>query len=411
MTTYYEQDINGCLTAAIGDNGLSDPELSEAHDAAALPFLRLPALTDDLGDCQMIVDCLKEGSDDIVILGVGGSSLGAQTLAQLTGFGTPGFRWDAGAPRVHFLDNLDGHTMTRLAVSKSGSTAETMMQVYAAATAMKEAGMGEGAWKQFAAIVTPGNNPLRNLAEGKGLPVIEHNPAIGGRFTVLSNVGMVPAMIMGLDPKRIRAGAASVMETVLDGRPAREVAPALGAATVIGLEKDKAKNISVLMPYTDRLHLFAYWYRQLWGESLGKEGNGSTPMNALGPVDQHSQLQIYLDGPDDKFHTVMMTKCAGTGPLVDGNIVDDARVVYLENKCIGDLVDAEQRATADTLINNKKPTRIMRIDDVTEESMGALLMHYMLETVISGHLLGIDPFDQPAVEEGKILARRYLGEM
>ncbi len=162
------------------------------------------------------------------------------------------------------------------------------------------------------------------------------------------------------------------------------------------------------MPYVDRLADFGLWYRQLWAESLGKNGTGTTPIRAVGTVDQHSQLQLYLAGPADKMFTVVMLDCAGTGATVDAGLAADEALGYLRGRTMGDLMDAEQRATAETLARNGRPTRLIRLASLDEAVMGGLMMHFMLETIISAHLLGVDPFDQPAVEEGKVLTRRYL---
>ena len=163
------------------------------------------------------------------------------------------------------------------------------------------------------------------------------------------------------------------------------------------------------MPYCDRLGYFGFWYRQLWAESLGKGGNGTTPVRAMGTVDQHSQLQLYLGGAPDKMFTVLILDTAGKGkPIAPASLGGDKALAYLENQSLGDLLLAEAEATAVTLVKNGRPTRIMRIATLDERVMGALMMHYMLETMFAAHLLGVDAFDQPAVEEGKILTRQYL---
>jgi glucose-6-phosphate isomerase len=165
------------------------------------------------------------------------------------------------------------------------------------------------------------------------------------------------------------------------------------------------------MPYIDRLAHFGLWFRQLWAESLGKEGKGTTPVRAMGTVDQHSQLQLYLAGPRDKMFTLVALDTAGQGETVAVDLAGDRELAYLAGRRMGDLLDAEQRATATSLIRNGRPTRIFRLTQLNERSLGALLMHFMLETIIAADLLGVNAFDQPAVEEGKILAREYLGRM
>ena len=162
------------------------------------------------------------------------------------------------------------------------------------------------------------------------------------------------------------------------------------------------------MPYVDRLAEFGLWFRQLWAESLGKDGKGTTPINALGAVDQHSQLQLYLDGPDDNMFTIIMMSHAGKGPLIDPVFANDDALTHLAGKSVGDLMEAEQWGTARALIQNNKPTRVIQLERLDETTLGALMMHFMLETIITAHLFSVDPFRQPAVEEGKLLVRQFL---
>lgn len=401
-------------------------KLRAAHQANSLALLQLPARRDDLAPARDIAAHLSKDTSDLIVLGTGGSSLGAQALVQLTGWGTPGFVTPEGRPRLHFFDNLDALTMaaalktmdlrtTRfLSISKSGGTAETLMQTLAAMSVLERAGGGKYMKHHFAVLTEPAKNgvpnPLRKLAGERDFPVADHDPAVGGRFSALTNVGLLPAILAGLDPVAIREGAAQVLAPVLDGAPASDVAPALGAGLAVTLAEDHGIAMNVLLAYADRLEKFALWYRQLWAESLGKNGKGTTPIRALGPVDQHSQLQLYLAGPRDKWTTVLMTAAAGTGPDIAPEVAGDAFAEFAGRK-IGDLVDAEQRATADTLAANGHPVRTIRLDKLDERTMGALLMHFMLETILAAHLMGVDPYDQPAVEEGKILAKNYLGTM
>ena len=163
-----------------------------------------------------------------------------------------------------------------------------------------------------------------------------------------------------------------------------------------------------MIAYADKLEKFAKWYVQLWAESLGKNGKGTTPIAALGPVDQHSQLQLFIAGPRDKLFTVLTTGVAGKGPVIDAELARRAGEADFAGKTIGDLVAAQGRATAETLAKNGCPVRTFHLDVIDETSLGELLMHFMLETIIAAHLLGVDAFDQPAVEEGKVLAKKYL---
>jgi len=171
---------------------------------------------------------------------------------------------------------------------------------------------------------------------------------------------------------------------------------------------ERGLGIAALMLYADRLTVFGRWFVQLWAESLGKNGTGTTPIAAVGPADQHSQLQLFLDGPRDKLFTVVQLDVAHKGPRLSDAIASDPLIGYLAGKSIGDLVDCEQRATVETLARAGRPVRTMHVGELNERSLGALFMHFMLETIIMGSLIGVDVFDQPAVEEGKVLARDYL---
>ena len=184
------------------------------------------------------------------------------------------------------------------------------------------------------------------------------------------------------------------------------LAAAVGAALAVALAPKYP--ISVMMAYADRLERFTRWYVQLWAESLGKDGKGTTPLAALGPVDQHSQLQLYIAGPRDKLFTILTADAASQGPRIAADLAQLAGEPDFAGKAIGDLVAAQGRATAETLARNGCPVRALHLDRIDERHAGELLMHFMLETIIAAHLIGVDPFDQPAVEEGKILAKKYL---
>jgi glucose-6-phosphate isomerase len=250
---------------------------------------------------------------------------------------------------------------------------------------------------------------LRALLAPYGVPFLDHHTGVGGRFSVLTNVGLLPARAAGLDINAVRAGAAAALAPVLNGAAPDKVPSAVGAAlSVAAAESDK--NISVMMAYADRLERTTAWWVQLWSESLGKDGKGTTPVRALGPVDQHSQLQLHLGGPKDKLFTVVTVDCAGTGPKLDKALAERAGEPGFAGKAVGDLVAAQGRATADTLAKNGRAVRTIHLGVLDERSLGEFLMHFMLETVIASKLFGVDAFDQPAVEEGKILAKKYLAE-
>jgi glucose-6-phosphate isomerase len=293
-----------------------------------------------------------------------------------------------------------------IAISKSGTTAETLSQFLVLLPRLGEA-LGPSVGEAIVAITEPGDNPLRRLTTRLGATVLDHDPGIGGRYSVLSLVGLLPALIAGLDAQAVRRGAAGVWRRLL--AEGTDSPPAVGAALAVAAARAGLSQ-TVLMPYADRLAEFGLWFRQLWAESLGKGGNGTTPIRAVGTVDQHSQLQLYLGGPRDKLYTVITVPSAGVGRRIDRALADDSRLGYLVGHGLGDLFAAEARATYETLARNGRPTRLIALERLDEEVMGALFMHFMLETILTARLIGVDPFDQPAVEEGKVLARRYLSD-
>jgi glucose-6-phosphate isomerase len=251
-------------------------------------------------------------------------------------------------------------------------------------------------------------NGLRALLASLGVPMLDHHTGIGGRFSCLTNVGLLPAIARGLDARKVRAGAREVVDAMLAAKHPRDFAPAVGAATAVALAKEKGIRTIVMMPYADRLGRFADWFVQLWAESLGKGGEGTAPIPAIGPVDQHSQLQLFMDGPPEFYLTVIRARTAGSGPVVDPDMAKTAGVGFLAGKSVGDVVDAQAHAITEALAQAGRPVRTIDIDRLDERTIGALLMHFMIETILAGRLLGIDPFDQPAVELAKILTRERL---
>jgi len=363
--------------------------------------------SDDIDAAHRVADALSADSSAILVLGIGGSSLGGQALKDLA---------PPGKPEVVFLDNPDPVTYERalktadlrstrfVAISKSGGTPETLAQTLVATDALRTAGYGGALTRHFVVITEPKDSPLRRFAASVGCPVLDHPTGIGGRYSVLSMVGVLPALLLGLDPQALRAGARAVLERAqAPGSP-----PALGAAQHRALDREGLLRESVLWCYGDRLKTFGPWWRQLWGESLGKDGKGSTPVTVLGPVDQHSQLQLFLDGPGGALFTLIDCATEGQGPVIPADEANRLSLSYLAGRRLGDLVGAEARATAESLARRGRPVRRITVDRLDERALGALFMQFMLETILMGKLMGIDPFDQPAVEEGKILARKYL---
>jgi glucose-6-phosphate isomerase len=378
-----------------------------------LALRRSLSRTDDLVDARPVVDFLLDGTTDVVVLGVGGSSLGAQTLSQLGWWGTQGYAAESGRPRLHFPDNLDSATLARMlqrldfrttrfhVVSKSGTTAEVLLQLLCIIDALETS--GNKLSLHFTGEAEPGSNPVRSILSAIGAPMLEHDPALGGRYTAFSTVGLVPAMLVGLDATAIRAAGREAFEAAMLGKPdAAEGAALSVAARDIGLSQ------SVLWVYSDRLERLSKWWRQLWAESLGKGGKGTTPVDALGPVDQHSQLQLYLDGPPDKLFTVIDVPAFG-GVTASEKWARTHGLSHFAGRDPAIVTAAQVDATVETLRIHDRPVRRLSMSgDLNEARLGALMMHFILETLVAARLWEVDPFGQPAVEEGKRLTRQYL---
>lgn len=388
----YVQSLKGCASRApLPHGGDLLERFRKAYRAGELAPLALAEQETDVEAYRIAIEPML-GFDDVLILGTGGSSLGGQALYALS---------RQQKPRLHFIDNIDPTTFETLfqrinpqttgvvAISKSGSTVETLMQVLVCLKRLTH----------FLVITEPTANPLRTLAGQQKWPCLDHPTVVGGRYSCFSVVGLISALLAGLDVVAFRRGAKSVLHHHLEN-----LTPAalLGAQTAFRL-KQQGKTLSVMMPYSDQLRLLSSWYCQLWAESLGKGRQGTTPISALGTVDQHSQLQLYLDGPKDKFFTLIGAQWKGQGDRIDSTLIPE-----FTGKTMGDLFYAEQMATYETLMRNQCPVRLITVDKIDEATLGELMMHFMIETIFMSYLEGVNAFDQPAVEEGKRLAREYL---
>jgi glucose-6-phosphate isomerase len=377
-----------------------------------LELLSIPAATADLKEAAKAAAPIANYAKTVAVLGIGGSSLGGQALTALKRHA---------APQVEFHDNPDPFSWDKalkrfdlkkthfVAISKSGGTAETLMQVLTAADALEKKGVKNLA-KHFTIITESHKSALADFADSIGAARLDHPLGVGGRYSVLTMVGALPALLMGIDVKKLRAGAAAVLAETLAAKNPAEAPAATGAALHQALAGEGRLATTVLWPYADQLSVFGGWWKQLWAESLGKDGKGSAPLSVLGPVDQHSQLQLFRDGPGTALYTIISVDTKGKGPAAPKARAKKLGLDYLAGKRLGDLVDAEARATAQTLFKNGRPVRVIHTAKADEFSFGALMMHFMLETILMGRLMGVDPFDQPGVEEGKVLARQYLAQ-
>jgi glucose-6-phosphate isomerase len=347
-----------------------------------------------------------------VVFGIGGSSLGGETLVRCLGNRRHPVRFYDNIDPVTLaeLDHTDWSDTALLVISKSGETAETLAQFLGLLPHLEER-LGPRLREHVTVITENPAGALAAIAGELGLEIIAH-PPVGGRFSVLSVVGLLPAAIAGVDLTALVGGARRMAECC--SADSLEDNPAFFQAAAQFLHAERGRHICVMMPYVDRLRPLGLWYRQLWAESLGKRdrqgrARGLTPALAMGVTDQHSQLQLYLDGPDDKQYTLLADPALrAEGARVPDRFARLPAVQPLSDHTLGELLLAEYRATRESLTRHARPNRTLTLNTRDPAALGALILLLELETVAVAELYGIDAFDQPAVEEGKLLARRYL---
>ncbi|AEF97265.1 glucose-6-phosphate isomerase [Methanotorris igneus] len=360
----------------------------------------------DLGNYDEIKKYMEE-FDYILIIGMGGSILGTEAIHE----GINGLYYNEhGFPKVYFLDNSDPEKTCRVlnlidlektlifVVSKSGNTLETLANFSIIKNILEK--KVKNYEKNIIAITNGGY--LKKLAEKGGYILFNIPENVSGRYSVFSDVGLAPLSCLGINIKELISGA-KIMDKLCKKEDVFEN-PALMSATIHYLMYKKRKNISVIMPYAERLYKFGMWYRQLWAESLGKDGIGQTPLVSLGAKDQHSLLQLYMDGPKDKIVTFIRVN----------TFSEDIKTEYGEGNLnmhnLSEIINSEQLATEMSLTNHKVPNVKIILEELNETTLGMLLYMYEMQTAFSGELFGVNSFDQPAVEEEKKLTWRLLEE-
>ncbi len=367
--------------------------------------------------------------DNILVLGIGGSALGglAVTEALLKPY------WNLlspeqrkGLPRIFFLDNIDPDSMNGLldildlkktlvnVITKSGSTAETMSQ-YMIIKDRLERELGDNYRRNIVATTDKKVGVLRQLADQEGYKTFVVPDDVGGRFSVFSAVGLVPFALVGLDIDQIMNGIKD-MDLALKNTDIHQNIAAQGALIQYLLDTKKGKNLSVMMPYSSRLKYVSDWFVQLWAESLGKEYNnngdkvniGPTPIKALGATDQHSQIQLYNEGPNNKVITFIRVENFDT-MLEIPKILEYTGIGYLGGKTINDLINAEADSTRVALADYSRPTMTISLERIDEYNIAQLLYMLEVQTAIAGELYNIDTFSQPGVEQAKNYTYALMG--
>ena len=358
---------------------------------------------DDLKEIKDFSNFINDNFKKLYVIGIGGSSLGAKTLLSLK------FQ-----DKVEILENIDSHTLEHifnnidfensafLMISKSGKTIECISQTLILMKMVEEKLGSNAIGKHFFFLTENKDSPLTQLAKEFNAKTLEHSNCIGGRFSYLSNVGLIPACIAGLNIEEIRLGAIDTMEYLFNDTD--------NSITEACAKQDELYNNgvigSVVMPYIDRLKKLTEWYRQLWAESLGKNSFGILPIDAIGTIDQHSQLQLYMDGPRNLFFT-FITKESDKNSLTIEKSYNNG-FDYLVGKNLDDIINIEADSTVEVLNRRNLPVRTIKIKELNERCLSQLMMQYMIETIVVGKMNNINPFGQPDVEERKILAHQML---
>ncbi len=434
------------LTSRVGDGGVDPARLSgelsdrfgEVHrdveqrrEEGEMGFFRLPYEVDTRRQVQEVADSFGQWFEAVVVVGIGGSSLGARAVAEAL----RGSLWNERSsearehfPRLYFLENADPDTTSELlahldlrrtlfnVISKSGSTAETMAQFLVVEEALRGV-MEEDQLRGHLLFTTdPDAGVLRALANDRGIPALAVPPQVGGRFSVLSPVGLLPAAVVGTDLEELLGGAAE-MEELCRSEKLPENPAGLLATLLHTAHTEDGRSIHVFMPYGDRLRALGLWFQQLWGESLGKardrEGRmvntGPTPLAALGAVDQHSLLQLLMEGPQDKAVTFLRVGRREAPVPIPRSHPGQPALAYLGGHTLEALLDTELRATGEALRRAGRPSLVLEIESLDARALGALFMLLQIATVYAGGLYGVDPLDQPGVELGKELTYGLLG--
>jgi len=436
-------DYNNMMESAIGGQGVTDaqvkaelPRMKQAFDTVTanrgkgwqewteLPYTPEEELTAMIKDCEEV----RAAAESFVVLGIGGSALGplsaATALLHFRHNELP--RERRNAPKYYIEDNVDPERMRALldvidlktayfnVITKSGETSETLAQFLTLYAALKNAlGLAE-AKKRVIVTTTLGKGALYEIAVAEGFKIYGVGKGVGGRFSVLCPVGLVPLAVLGVDIRALLEGARDMAAvcTAVDGAKN----PALMTAYLQVKAMEAGKNVSVMMPYADGLKCMADFYGQLWGESLGKAVDlsgktvyaGQTPAKSLGVTDQHSQIQLYTEGPFDK----VVTFIAVENFRVSETITDDPSIAgceFLKGRTFNELITAEFQATRFALAKAKRSNFTVTLPEVSAHTVGELLMYFMYQTAFAGALLNIDAYNQPGVEEGKKATFALMG--
>ncbi len=360
---------------------------------------------------KLTADQKKNKWQNIVVLGIGGSSLGVSAIKRaLLGLLVH-------KPGLIVIDNIDPDYVNGIlskiniskslfvVISKSGTTTEPMA-LYGIVKQKLTEKHPKNYQKNFIFITDPKKGLLRKIGKKECITMFDIPPKVGGRFSVLSSAGLVPAALAGVDISGLLKGAKTMREAIKSSNP--ETNPALILAAIQFLsDRKKSKNMTVIMPYSSSLFKIGAWYRQLLAESIGKNiKTGPTPISALGTTDQHSQLQLYNDGPNNKLIVLLRILRHANDPQL-GDVLPK-EIGFLNGKKLSQIIDASYTGTSESLAKNSRPNVTIEIPKVDARHLGMLFMLFEFQVALLGLLYKVDAFDQPGVEEGKLITKKLL---
>ncbi len=427
------------------DHGVTPDDLAALHDrlvaahravmeqiaSGKLGYTKLPGHAQYPAQVKALAAKHRPNARDLVVLGIGGSALGNIALQSALNGATYNLLTDKmrSGPRLFVLDNVDPtlvgetlqlvmrHAKTCLVnvISKSGETAETASQFMIVREMLRKK-LGDDFAKHIVATTDMEKGTLHDIAKADGYDMLPVPSDVGGRFSVLTPVGLFSAAMCGIDIDQLLAGAASMKQRT-EVHHWHENPAVLLAAIMYTAYKNKAKPMHVMMPYSNRLYSLADWYRQLWAESLGKAQNrakedvyvGPTPIKALGTTDQHSQVQLYREGPNDKLTVFLDVAKHPRDVRIPDAFTDVPGMAYLAKSKLSKLLAAEKTATEYAMAVSKRPTVTVQFDEITPHSVGEFIYLFEFTTSIFGELLNIDAYNQPAVELGKQATFALMG--
>ena len=401
------------------------PRLREAADGLLGEppgFMRLPKTAEYTeASARVAKEVRGSGATDFIHVGIGGSALGPMAVHKALSH--PYYNAIPGenrrGPRMHFAENTDPATLSAIldladpegtyvnVVTKSGSTAETMANFLVIRGALIDSLGDFGFQGRTIATTDPEEGFLKQIADRENLEVLPIPADVGGRFSVLTPVGLLPAAVAGLDIDALLAGAAQCVDEV--NEQGAEHPAVVGAAMHYLMDTARGRNVRVMMTYADALERLAAWFVQLWAESLGKDGKGSTPHGAVGTTDQHSQVQLYMEGPQDKVIEIVEVEDHPRDLTIPEAYEDLEGVGYLGGHSMAELLGVECDATRRALTEAGHPNSTIKLRATNEQNLGYVFQALEIQTAIAGSLYGVNAFNQPGVEAGKQITYKRMG--